>query len=142
MTKIVRLKTADASVLADVNSLRRQLSTDAKNVTLTTLKKVLEHPDIEIWVAKEDGHIVGMVALFLMLKLSGLVSRTEHVVVDERYRGRGLGKALMNKLIERARARRARGIELTSNPSRTAANVMYQNLGFKKRDTNVYRLKL
>jgi ribosomal protein S18 acetylase RimI-like enzyme len=33
----------------------------------------------------------------------------------------------------------ARSVDLTSRPSRQAANHVYQKLGFKRRDTNIYR---
>ncbi|MDO8561863.1 MAG: GNAT family N-acetyltransferase [bacterium] len=141
MTKIVRLKTANSSALADIRNLLNQLSESNKKVTPASLKKVLKHPDIEIWVARDGARIVGMATLVVMHKLYATASDVEDVVVDENYRGHGLGKALMKKLMERARARRASCIALTSNPSRTAANAMYQKLGFKKRETNVYRLK-
>jgi ribosomal protein S18 acetylase RimI-like enzyme len=33
----------------------------------------------------------------------------------------------------------ARTVDLTSRPSREAANRLYQQLGFERRETNVYR---
>ena len=139
--KIVQLKKADVLTAVEVNALRKQLSPNAKRVALPVLKKVLANKDAEFWVVKDGMHIVGMGALYLIQKLSGLAGRIEYIVVDEKYRGQGLGKIIMNKLKDRARARRASIVELTSNPSRTSANAMYQKLGFKKRDTNVYRLE-
>ena len=37
---------------------------------------------------------------------------------------------------------RARSVDLTSRPDRAEANLLYQRLGFNRRDTNVYRLQL
>ncbi|MDO8482013.1 MAG: GNAT family N-acetyltransferase [bacterium] len=142
MAKIVPLKKADVFSAVEINALRKQLSTHAKRVALPILKKMLANKDMEFWVAKDGAHIIGMGAVFFTLKLSGLTGCIEYVVVDGRYRGRGLGKILMSKLIERAHIRRTNTVELTSNPSRITANVMYKKLGFKKRDTNVYRLEL
>ena len=142
MTKIVQLKKAEVLTAVEVNALRKQLSPNAKRVPLPILKKILANKDTEFWVVKDGIHIVGMGALYLIQKLSGLAGRAEYVVVDEKYRGQGLGKAIMDKLMNRARVRRANIVELTSNPSRASANAMYQKLGFKKRDTNVYRLEL
>lgn len=139
--KIVRLSTASASALADIRNLLNQLSESPKKVTPVGVKKVLAHPDVEIWVARAGARIVGMATLIIVHKLCAISSDVESVVVDEAYRGQGLGKALMKKLVARARARHAKRVDLTSNPARTAANAMYQKLGFKKRDTNVYRLK-
>ncbi|TGV79236.1 GNAT family N-acetyltransferase, partial [Mesorhizobium sp. M00.F.Ca.ET.149.01.1.1] len=36
----------------------------------------------------------------------------------------------------------AKTVDLTSRPSREAANRLYQRLGFQKRDSNVYRFSL
>ena len=140
--KIVQLKKADASVLADICRLLKQLSTQIGTATHSTLKKMLGNPDIEIWVARDGARIVGMGTLIVLHKLYVISSNAEDIVVDEEYRGQGLGMALMKKLLERARAHRAERVEFTSNPSRVAGNTMYQRLGFEKRDTNVYRLKL
>ena len=66
----------------------------------------------------------------------------EDVVVDESARGRGVGEALNRAALERARAAGAKTVDLTSRPSREAANRLYQRLGFEPRETNVYRFQL
>jgi ribosomal protein S18 acetylase RimI-like enzyme len=60
-------------------------------------------------------------------------------VVDGAARGRGVGEALNEEAIRRAAAAGARSVDLTSRPSREAANRLYRRLGFEVRDTNVYR---
>jgi selenocysteine-specific elongation factor len=59
--------------------------------------------------------------------------------VDENARGRGVGEALNLEAIRRALELGARTVELTSRPSREAANRLYQRLGFVRRDSNLYR---
>ena len=66
----------------------------------------------------------------------------EDVVVDESARGGGAGAALVAAALERAGAAGARTVDLTSRPSREAANRLYQRLGFEPRTTNVYRRSL
>ena len=66
----------------------------------------------------------------------------EDVVVDEAARGRGVGEALNRAALDRAAAAGARTVDLTSRPSREAANRLYQRIGFAPRDTNVYRYDL
>jgi ribosomal protein S18 acetylase RimI-like enzyme len=44
--------------------------------------------------------------------------------------------------VERARALGAKTVDLTSRPSREAANRLYVRLGFAARSTNVYRRSL
>jgi ribosomal protein S18 acetylase RimI-like enzyme len=70
---------------------------------------------------------------------TGLRAWIEDVVVDEAARGAGVGAALSRAALEEARRRNVRSLELTSRPSREAANAMYVKLGFVQRNTNVYR---
>ena len=58
------------------------------------------------------------------------------------YRGRGIGEALTRAALERARQEGARTVDLTSRPTREAANRLYQRVGFKLRQTNLYRYDL
>ena len=53
-----------------------------------------------------------------------------------------MGEALNRAAIDRARAAGATTVDLTSRPSREAANRLYRRLGFEQRATNVYRLDL
>jgi ribosomal protein S18 acetylase RimI-like enzyme len=66
----------------------------------------------------------------------------EDVVVDEAARGQGVGEALNREALRIAAENGARTVDLTSRPSREAANRLYQRIGFKQRDTNVYRIDL
>jgi ribosomal protein S18 acetylase RimI-like enzyme len=66
----------------------------------------------------------------------------EDVVVDESARGRGVGEALNREALDRARGLGAKTVDLTSRPSREAANRLYQRLGFEPRETNIYRYSL
>ena len=73
---------------------------------------------------------------------SGVRAWIEDVVVDEAARGQGVGEALNREALRLAAEQGARTVELTSRPSREAANRLYQRLGFKMRETNVYRYEL
>jgi len=66
----------------------------------------------------------------------------EDVVVDESQRGKGIGQELTIFAVIFAGSLNAESVELTSRPSRIAANKLYQKLGFIKRETNVYRFDL
>ncbi len=89
-----------------------------------------------------DGAIIGSLTLAVFRIPTGVRAWIEDVVVDESARGRGVGEALSQVALDRARAAGARTVELTSRPSREAANRLYLRLGFEVRDTNVYRLKI
>jgi ribosomal protein S18 acetylase RimI-like enzyme len=80
-----------------------------------------------------------MLTLIVFRISTGVRAWIEDVVVDETARGRGVGEALSQEAVRRALALGARTVELTSRPSREAANRLYQRLGFVRRDSNLYR---
>ena len=141
MADIQRLQTADERICEDINALLAQLG-KGKTCTLSHLKKVVEHPTSELWVAAENSNTIGMATLAFIVKPGGITAQLEDVVVDEAARGKGLGRQLCEKAIERAKANGAHSIHLTSRPARVAANKLYQKLGFKLHETNVYHLSL
>ena len=73
---------------------------------------------------------------------AGLRARIEDVVVDEAARGQGIGAALTQAAIRLAAAEGARTVDLTSRPSRAAANRLYERLGFRLRDSRMYRFTI
>ena len=65
--------------------------------------------------------------------------RIEDVVVDAAAGGQGIGTALIEAMIMRARELGCTTVDLTSRPSREAANRLYRRIGFEQRETNIYR---
>ena len=111
------------------------------------LRRIVDHPANTVLIARTDidgvpDEIVGAMVLVLFPLASGVRAWIEDVVVDESVRGRGIGAALNRRAIELAREAGARTVDLTSRPTREAANRLYARLGFQRRDTNVYRLEL
>jgi ribosomal protein S18 acetylase RimI-like enzyme len=107
-----------------------------------TLQQVVASPATTLIVARQGGQIVGMCTLATFYIPSGVRSWIEDVVVDENARGSGIGTALVKAAVDLAGAARARSVDLTSRPERGEANLLYQRLGFNRRETNVYRLLL
>lgn len=89
----------------------------------------------------EQAPITGMLTLIVYRVPTGIRARIEDVVVDEAMRGKGIGGALMRYALNMAREAGADGVALTSNPRREAANRLYQHLGFKRWETNLYFYK-
>ena len=98
---------------------------------------VAEDPTVE-----GESAILGSMTLVVFRIPTGLRAWIEDVVVDGSARGRGVGEALNRAAIDWARAAGATTVDLTSRPSREAANRLYRRLGFEQRATNVYRLDL
>ncbi len=119
--------------------LTPQLSRSAPPPGEQELERVVQSDSTRLLVAKLDGAIVGSLTLALFSVPTGLRAWIEDVVVDEGVRGQGIGAALNQEALKVARDQGARTVDLTSRPSREAANRLYQRLGFKQRETNVYR---
>jgi ribosomal protein S18 acetylase RimI-like enzyme len=82
--------------------------------------------------------IVGSGTLAVFAVPTGLRGHIEDVVVDQSVRGHGIGEALVTALLTKARELGIESVSLTCNPTREAANKMYQKMGFQKRETHVY----
>ena len=87
----------------------------------------------------EQVRIIGALTLAVFRIPTGVRAWIEDVVVDESARGRGVGETLTREAIRHASERGARTVDLTSRPSRVAANRLYQRVGFVERETRVYR---
>jgi ribosomal protein S18 acetylase RimI-like enzyme len=92
-------------------------------------------------VAKDGDFIFGMLSLVVFSIPTGTKAWIEDVVVDEGARGKGVGRKLMKHALDVAKELGAKSADLTSRPSREAANKLYQTIGFEARETNVYRYK-
>jgi ribosomal protein S18 acetylase RimI-like enzyme len=125
-----------------------QLSRSSPPPTKAEVAEMVHAPGTHVLVARlaSDGETVGDVVGTLTLVLfripTGIRAWIEDVVVDESARGRGVGDALTGLALDIAGEAGAKTVELTSRPSREAANRLYQRLGFEARDTNVYRYTL
>ena len=106
------------------------------------LEAIVQSEAASLLVAHDGDAILGTLTLAVFRIPTGVRAWIEDVVVDERARGRGIGEALTLHAVELARSAGARSVELTSRPSREAANRLYRRLGFEERETNVLRLRL
>jgi ribosomal protein S18 acetylase RimI-like enzyme len=136
------LESLDAETVAALTRLLPQVSSRADPLNFARVASVLESPSTRIVVATLDGVVVGMALLCLCRTLSGQFGLVEEVAVDASPRGNHVGVELMVRLLELANELRLDFVELTSRPSREAANGLYQSLGFERRETNVYRHRL
>jgi ribosomal protein S18 acetylase RimI-like enzyme len=143
MIKISELTEATPLVLESINQLLPQLSSKASSLSMEQLLELTSSDSTMVFVCSNAAdQITGMLSLVIMKIPTGKKAWIEDVVVDSKARGQGLGKALMDHALQEARERGVKTIDLTSRPSREGANRLYQSLGFKIRETNVYRYKL
>lgn len=91
----------------------------------------------------DDEHIIGCASLCVFHSPTGRKASIEDVVAISGFRGQGIGKALMEHIIGFAQRELAPvDLDLTSRPERVAANELYRKMGFERRGTNVYRMRI
>ena len=117
-----------------------QQSPGARHPTAEQLAAVAEAQGNTLLIARdEQGAIVGTLTLMILLTPSATFGFVEDVVVDEAVRGRGIGEALVRECLRLAAEQGARRVELHSGDQRQPAIRLYQRVGFKKFETNVWR---
>jgi ribosomal protein S18 acetylase RimI-like enzyme len=132
----------DGAIVEGMQRLVPQLSASAAVPNVGQVREIVESPCTTLLVARDRaqaGRIVGSLTLAVFRIPTGVRAWIEDVVVDSTARGRGVGEALNREALRIAVSRGARTVELTSRPSREAANRLYERLGFQRRETNVYR---
>jgi len=132
----------DDDVVQAFEMLIPQLSKSNPPPSRSELEALVTSEASTLFLAKLDGRIVGSLTLAMFRIPTGVRAWIEDVVVDDSARGHGAGEALNRAALDFAKAKGAITVDLTSRPSREAANRLYQRLGFTLRETNVYRRNL
>ena len=85
--------------------------------------------------AEDDGKVIGFGSLTLKNNLwpQGPVGNVDELVVDAGYRGRGVGKRLLDELTSLAQTKGCRRFELDSGHHRKEAHAFYARQGFENR---------
>ena len=133
---------ATEEVVAAMQRLIPQLSSSSPPPGRAELEEVVASPSTTLFVARHRGRIVGALTLVAFRIPTGVRTRIEDVVVDEALRGRRIAERLSEAALDKARRLGARSTDLTSRPSRGAANRLYTRMGFQRRESNVYRYPL
>ena len=131
-------------IFMDVSLLLGQLSTNAEPLKIERFLQVcLQH---NVFVARDDERlnrpVVGTATLVVIEQFVGKRGRVEDVIVDSGYRGKGIGRGLMEHLHAHAKVLNVLKLTLTSKPEREIANELYPRLGYKLARTNVYTIDL
>lgn len=144
MLLIEEAAAATDELVEAVRRLLPLLSRSAPAPTRRELSEITDSPATTLFVARdgEGGPIVGTLTLAIFRIPTAVRAWIEDVIVAEEARGQGCGEALTRAAIATARNAGAKTVELTSRPSREAANRLYRRIGFVERETNVYRYDL
>ena len=99
------------------------------------LSQFKKYPDYHVFVAEVDGDLVGTYELLIMDNLAKRGRKSaivEDVAIAARLQGRGIGRAMMQHAMERARDAGCYKLVLSSNLRRAGAHAFYDALGFQK----------
>jgi GNAT superfamily N-acetyltransferase len=129
---------------AVLGRLLHQLNARLPAPTTERLQRILDDPAVTLLVAKEGDEIIGTSTVIVYSTPFWIKARLDEVVVDESARGKGVGEALVQACLEIGRERGAEVAELQSGrgPERAAAHRLYERMGFKLRETDVFRIAL
>ena len=142
--RIEILRECDSSTTEKVHEafdrLLPQLSSSAQPLSMEQIKELFAQECLHLVCAVDDEEkIVGMLSLVVFDIPTGRRAWIEDVVTDQAVRGQGVGQSLVEAAVDHAKALGARTVDLTSRPTREAANRLYRRVGFLQRETNVYR---
>lgn len=146
------IEQSSPELVAAMERLIPQLSRSAKPLTAEQTQALVDQDSVYLFVFRTDkpvtaadgnedeaGTILGMLSLATFAIPTGVRAWVEDVVVDAGTRGMGAGQQLVEAAVAHAQKIGARTVDLTSRPSREAANRLYRRCGFELRETNVYR---
>ena len=146
------IEQSSPELVAAMERLIPQLSRSAKPLTAEQTQALVDQDSVYLFVFRTDkpvtaadgtageaGTILGMLSLATFAIPPGVRAWVEDVVVDAGTRGMGAGQQLVEAAVAHAQKIGARTVDLTSRPSREAANRLYRRCGFELRETNVYR---
>ena len=123
-------------LLADdpLGSKRERFETPLPASYREAFDAIATDPNNEVIVACLGGRIVGMLQITFIPYLTyqgGWRALIEGVRIDAGVRSLGLGKALLQWAIDRARERRCHMVQLTTDKTRPEAQRFYETLGFE-----------
>ncbi len=139
MVEIKQIKEVTPQIVSAFSQLMPQLAPHLQAPRMEDLSNIINDKNKYIFIAS-NPQIVGTITLVIVNIPSGTRAWIEDVIVDQEARGQSIGEKMLQYVIDFAKKLNVASINLTSSPSRIAANKLYQKLGFNLRETNVYRI--
>lgn len=95
-------------------------------------KYMLTLTHFNVCIAEDEGQVIGLITASVrpMLWHAGPVALIDELIVDQTARGRGVGKALINTIVDWARKRGASEIEVSTEKDNGDAQAFYRRHGF------------
>lgn len=122
--------------------LSKQIGKNYQPLSDNDIKEMIISTIHNLFIVKDNSNnkVVGMILVLIYRIPYVRKAYLEDLVIDVDYRKNGLGTLLIQTALEYAREQGAAYVDFTSRPYRGAGNSLYEKFGFKRRDTNVYRV--
>ena len=124
--KIRRLQPSDTNQVIDIWT-----SSFSTNFSNTLNPGYLNDPNSKTMVVCKGNTIIGVASIHIIYKLSRTLGLIEDVAVDKDHRGKGIGKNLVEKLIEIGKQKNCDKIVLNTSEKNSK---FYEKIGFKKNE--------
>ncbi len=138
--KLLAKKDLTRDVQEQLSKLYLQLNSELKQLSLEEILNDEEF--IDIGACFDNKELVGIAMMANYKVVSGYKGMIEDVIVSESHRGKGIGRKLMEKLLQQAEKRELNDVLLFSGHHRTAAISLYKSLGFTLKNSGLYIKKL
>ena len=126
---MITIKSLDKSHSTDV--IKILIDSFSKNYDKKINESIFSSDEVDGIVALEKGNVIGYASIHYIKKITRKSGIIEDVVVKENQRGKGIGKLLVNNLIEKAKKNTCDKIILSSSEKNLK---FYKNLGFQKNE--------
>ena len=124
--KIRELQPSDTKQVIDIWT-----SSFSRNFNNTLNAGYINDPNSTTMVVCEGSTIIGVASIHIIYKLSRTLGLIEDVAVDKDHRGKGLGKSLVEKLIEIGKQKNCDKIVLNTSEKNSK---FYEKIGFEKNE--------
>ncbi len=143
---VKKLETYTPEVATRVRELLIQLSRSGKDkgeIPREWFEDVISSTYHDLLIAEEDGKILGIATLSILMG-PGIRKNAylEDFVTDNTIRGKGIGSALWQAMLEWAAEKGCKDLEFTCGHGRESAQEFYKHHGAEIYDTNFFRKHL
>lgn len=137
--KVLDSSNINHTIKEEISGLYQQLSPGKKQQKLF---EVLDKENsVYIIGGFQDGNLIGIASMAVYKVISGYKGWIEDVVVHAEYRGRGMGRKLIERLLELSKEMKLTEVLLFTEDHRIAAKTLYESFGFKTKDSIIYVLQ-
>ena len=134
--KLITFNEITADLQSQLTELYKQLNSELTQLDLASA--LSDYNTTDVAICMDDDILVGIAMMAKYKVVSGHKGMIEDVVVSSKYRGQGIGRKLMEKLLEQAEKSKLDDVLLFSGHHRTAAISLYKSLGFKLKESGMY----